>query len=100
VNEYVPLLAVLVFTAGQFGFWSWFVLRLSKETRARELDYLKIVRDLQNRLTAKDINGYVALRSQDEAPTRRWRRSRPNEWAGNGISTELQGDGDLRSQLG
>jgi hypothetical protein len=70
VNEYVPLLAVLVFTAGQFGFWSWFVLRLSKETRARELDYLKIVRDLQNRLTAKDINGYVALRSQDEAPIR------------------------------
>lgn len=65
MTDYVPLLAVLVFTAGQFGFWAWFVLRMAHETRARELDYLRMIKDLQNRLTAKDLHGYIALRSQD-----------------------------------
>lgn len=65
MTDYVPLLAVLVFTAGQFGFWAWFVLRMARETRARELDYLRMIKDLQNRLTAKDIQGYLTLHGQD-----------------------------------
>jgi len=38
----------------------------------REAEYLKIIRSLENRLSAKDLAGYMALESEDQkaqAPT-------------------------------
>jgi len=68
------LFVTLVFAVGSLLMILQFVLfmrqieRLQDRHKQRETEYLKIIRDLHNRLTAKDLSGYMALRTESEKP--------------------------------
>ncbi len=52
--------------------WFWILAHTMREYARREDVYLKIIRSLENRLSAKDLAGYMALESEDrraQAPT-------------------------------
>lgn len=49
----------------QFGAWVWLFLRIHAWEAEREAGYLKLIRGLQNQLSAKDLAGYMALQNHD-----------------------------------
>lgn len=55
-------LGVIVY---QVRLLSMTVMHLEVRNRERELAYLRMIRDLHNRLTAKDLSGYMALRADE-----------------------------------
>lgn len=68
--EIYVIAAVCLFSAVVNGvivkFFLSFCTHLQAQLKQREGEYFKIIRDLHNRLTAKDISGYMTLKDVTE----------------------------------
>lgn len=58
-------LAALVFCLIQFGVCVWYVGRIEARANQREANLLRMIKSLENKLSAKDIQGYIALQAED-----------------------------------
>jgi hypothetical protein len=70
--EVYVLSAVLTLLAGVLGYQAWLSrknwLEVMDRDQAREKEYLKLIRSLENRLTAKDITTYWQMEAKDRDP--------------------------------
>ena len=58
-------LAALAFCLIQFGVCVWYVGRIEARADQREAELLRMIKSLENKLSAKDIQGYIALQAED-----------------------------------
>jgi hypothetical protein len=65
VSEFVYLVAALVFCLAQSGVCIWYVGRIEARGCQRETELLRMIKSLENKLSAKDIQGYIALQAED-----------------------------------
>lgn len=62
-NELIFLGSIAFMTCAM---WFWLMAHTMKAYARREDVYLKIIRSLENRISAKDLAGYMALESEDQ----------------------------------
>ena len=65
------VIVAIVGAAGMVGMEILFLVRTSwmeKRFDSERQSYLKMIKDLQNRITAKDLSGYMTLDSKDNKP--------------------------------
>jgi hypothetical protein len=84
VNTELLIAAVLVAnTVACLWYLAWNTQQVARSGVEREQRLLKLIRDLQNRLSAKDLTGYMALRESDapQVPEPQFGRSDADEAA-------------------